>query len=71
MRRVLAATVSLVCLAAWIAPAALADIDLEWRPLNQTVDVGDSLGIGLYAVSDTVDPQGFSAVQVIIEWYPV
>ena len=50
---------------------ALADIDLEWRPLSQTVNVNDAVGIGLYAVSDSEEDQLFNSVQVIITWDPV
>jgi len=55
----------------WAAGSAVADIDLEWRPLAQTVAVGDPLGVGLYAVSGDTQPQGFSSVQVILSWDPV
>lgn len=63
--------------AAWVmawslvaAAPAVAAIDLEWRPLTQTVNVGDPVGIGLFAVSDSGAPQGFSSVQVIMDWDP-
>lgn len=51
-------------------PVALGDIDLEWRPLTQTVAVGDPVGIGIYAVSDNGDNQNWSSVQTIITWDP-
>jgi MYXO-CTERM domain-containing protein len=53
-----------------VVPAVQANIDLEWRPLSQTVIVGQPLGIGLYAVSDSSQSQWFSAAQVIIGWDP-
>ena len=44
------------------------DIDLEWRPLEQTAAVGETVGVGLYAVSAGESPHYFSAAQVIINW---
>lgn len=49
---------------------ATAAIDVEWRPARQTALVGDSIGIGLYAVSDSAQNQGFSSAQVIMTWDP-
>jgi hypothetical protein len=51
-------------------PMARANIDLEWRPLDQTVHTGETARIGLYAVSDSPVDQYFSAAQVIIGWDP-
>lgn len=54
----------------WISPAD-ADINLEWRPPAQTVNVGDLTQLGLYAVSD--DPefdQLFSAIDLVFAWDP-
>ena len=51
-----------------LAAPAHADIDLEWRPLTPTVAVGETAGLGLYAVSDSGENQLFSAVQVIMTW---
>lgn len=48
-------------------PRAL--VDLEWRPAHQTVLVGQTVSIGLYAVSS--DPemnQAMAAMDVILEW---
>jgi hypothetical protein len=58
----------------WHAVPALgeSDVNLEWRPASQTVFVGDTVDIGLYAVSD--DPevdQSMAAMDVIIAWDPV
>lgn len=70
-KKTFVAAVSLACLAALlITPAAQASINLEWRPLAQTVSVGDPVGVGLYAVSDSGVSQDFSSTQVIIEWDP-
>lgn len=44
-------------------------IDLEFRPLNQIVFVGDTVNIGLYARSaDAIDPQTMAAANVIFGW---
>ncbi|MCK4340940.1 MAG: PEP-CTERM sorting domain-containing protein [Phycisphaerae bacterium] len=48
--------------------SAVANIDLEWRPLDQTVEVGQPVGIGLYAASDSDEDQTFNSMQVIMEW---
>jgi hypothetical protein len=57
-------------LASFAIPSALrADIDLEWRPALQTVYVGDTVDIGLYAVSDLPETnQSISAMDVILSW---
>jgi hypothetical protein len=62
--------VHLILVMAYSSPAN-ALINLEWRPAAQTVQVGDEVGIGLYAVSD--DPemdQLMAAMDVIIAWDP-
>lgn len=51
-------------------PPAAAVIDLEFRPMQQTALVGETIGLGLYAVSDDDTNQSFSAVQAIFEWQP-
>jgi hypothetical protein len=53
-----------------LAAPASADINLEWRPQQASVTVGDQVGIGLYAVSDNSTNQLFSAVQLIMGWEP-
>lgn len=50
--------------------AAFAEINLEFRPLGQTVSIGATVQIGLFAVSDTPAPQSFSAVQTVVAWDP-
>jgi len=47
-----------------------ANINLEWRPLFQTVRAGDQVAIGLYAVSDSDEDQHFNSAQAIIFWDP-
>jgi hypothetical protein len=59
-----------VAVAVLFSSSAVASIDLEWRPLAQTVNVGDPVGIELYAVSDSSESQWFSSTQVIIGWDP-
>ena len=50
---------------------ALGLIDLEWRPAAQTVLVGETVNIGLYAVSDDGETnQSISAMDVILAWDP-
>jgi len=55
----------------WIllaAPALAGTINLEWRPMFQTVNVGDPVGVGLYAVSGTGVDEPFNSAQVIMTW---
>ena len=49
---------------------AVADINLEFLPPSQTVSVGDTVNIGLYAVSDNETNQLLAAAQVILSWNP-
>ncbi len=53
----------------WAVPA-LANINLEFRPPSQTVLIGDTVPIGLYAVSDDETDQLLMSAQVIIAWDP-
>lgn len=55
-----AACAVLVAIPAW------ANINLEWRPLSQTVEVGDLIEIEIWAVSDSSADQMFSAAQTKI-----
>lgn len=58
-----------VSVAASIASAAAADINLELRVETPVVYVGDQFVVGLYAVSDhPVDDQTFSAMEVVLAW---
>jgi len=52
------------------AGAASGAIGLELRPSFQTVNVGDTVSIGLYAVADNGGTQDLSAVQVVLGWNP-
>jgi hypothetical protein len=43
-------------------------VNLEWRPAEVTVEVGETFELGLYAVSATGEVEEFSAAQVIVLW---
>jgi hypothetical protein len=49
-----------------ITTSANALVSLEFRPLNQSVFVGDTVSIGLYATAPT--PESFVAVDTILIW---
>jgi len=55
-------------LATFTTLSAHGNIDLEWRPTAQTVAVGDSVDLALYAVSDSDEDQLLSVVEVIFTW---
>lgn len=46
-------------------------INLEWRPVSQTVQVGVTVTLGLYVVSDSAEPQSLSSVRVVFSWNPI
>lgn len=50
--------------------SATANIDLVWDPPAQTVEVGETVEIGLKAVSDSPFAQSIGALQVILAWEP-
>jgi hypothetical protein len=54
-------------LLAFSQPAA-GNINLELRPTPQSVFVGNTVSVGLYAVSDTPVAQTLSTVEVIVNW---
>ncbi len=47
---------------------AAAFINVELRPAFQSVPVGATVSIGLYAVSGSASNQGFAAAQIIFNW---
>ena len=52
-------------------PALRANVNLEWRPAEQTVLKGDTVEISLYAVSDDpIADQPFSIIEAILLWEP-
>lgn len=50
--------------------AARANVNLDFRPDSQTVAVGDVVNIDVYAVSDSLVDQGFSAGDIVLNWDP-
>ena len=54
---------------AWTTPV-VAEINLAFRPMEQTVSVGDTVSIGLYAVSDDNTTQLLSAIRLLFAWQP-
>ena len=62
-----------VMLVALLCPGAsrlLAAVNLEWRPLHQTVEVGDVVEIALYAVSSTGSDESIMGIQAVLLWDP-
>jgi len=53
-----------------VAAPAIGNINLEWRPVNQTADLGSEVAVGLYAVSDNEQTQLMAAADVIFGWDP-
>lgn len=53
-----------------IAGSAQANINLEWRSAQQTVGVGDTVILGLYAVPDNAQQHLISAMDVLVNWDP-
>ncbi len=65
-RKAAVTTVGFMC----SAVPALANINLEFRPPSQTVSIGDTVNVGLYADSDDENDQSSAIVQVILSWNP-
>ena len=59
---------TLVCNA--LASPAAADVHLELRPAQPQVDLGDTVRIGLYAVSDQEIDQAVGGIDAIVSWDP-
>jgi hypothetical protein len=60
-----------VVIACIVLPSGvLASINLDLRPLAQTVNLGDAVDVGLFAVSDSGVNQLMSAADVILGWNP-
>lgn len=62
--------VLIVVMVAVCASGTKADINLQWRPANQTVVVGDLVDMGLFAVSDDGTDQPLGFVIVVLGWDP-
>ena len=70
MNRICLSCVCTLLLAGLLAPAARADINLEYRTNNPWL-VGETVAVQLYAVSDDPgDYQSFSAIRTIFDWDP-
>lgn len=63
-------SVLLLWAASALTPVAVANINLELRTTAKNIRVGDTVEIGLYAVSDSELNQTFDALIVIIAWDP-
>ena len=60
----------LVC-AVTIAPCrVVAEINLQWRASAQVVRVGQTVDVGLYAISDDDSDQPFGGIDAILGWDP-
>lgn len=68
LRTRLVTSVALVCV--FMYAQARAAVNLEWRPLQQTVALNDTVNIGLYAVSSSSQNQSVGAISVILSWNP-
>lgn len=63
-----AAVASILLAMGFSVSPVVAAIGLEFRPAGQTVNLGDTVGVGLYAVSDSSVDQLLSAADVIFGW---
>jgi hypothetical protein len=62
---------SVGALCGWAGPVAADDvIDLDWRPGEVDVEVGETFELGLYAVAVGGEAIAYSATQVIVLWDP-
>src|SRR5262245_61181012 len=57
-------------LSACCAGSAGANINVQFRPVHQVVNVGQQTGIGVFVVSDSAQVQLMSAAQIIVGWNP-
>lgn len=62
---VVSSTISLV-----VTEVASGNINLELRPASSSVFVGNTVSLGLYAVSDSMANQALAGVDVILNWNP-
>lgn len=53
---------------ALLGTSAWANINLVYLPANQTVAVGDTVNIDVFAVSDSMSNQGFAACDILAVW---
>jgi hypothetical protein len=66
----LATLLSVFAFTAVQSSSAGAAVNLEWRPTDQTVFLGDVIEVGLYAVSDSDVDQSVGALSAILVWDP-
>ena len=69
-KRTLSCGYWLVLLTVALNSRASASIVLEFRPPSQTVLVGSTVNLGLYAVWDGQPHDSFAAVDAIVDWTP-
>jgi hypothetical protein len=50
------------------AGTALGAVDLELRPSSQTVQIGDTFDLGLYAVSDSGSDEPVGQIRAVLSW---
>lgn len=70
MKRTIVCSVLLLAGFALLPRQALALINLDLRPDLQNVNVGATVSLGLYAVSDSAVNQSIGAMDVIVTWDP-
>ena len=62
--------VAISLLLIWVTSSADGGVNLELRPTEQSVLVGEIASVGLYAVSDTTENQMVRGMQVVLRWDP-
>ena len=67
----LAAVLALTALTSATAMAGEELINLEWRPLSLTVEVGDPVALGLWAYTNPEELQLFRALDMVFTWDPI
>ena len=70
MKRRLPVMICALVLAFGLSGAVYALINLEWRPSEQIVMVGDTFTVGLYMKSDSAQNQSTIGMEVIMLWDP-
>lgn len=62
---------ALLSLSLQVVSRSHAAVDLEWRPPRQIAGVGETVEIGLYAVSGTGADEPVFAIQAVLSWDPL
>ena len=60
--------VAMLSLTASVAVADEARINLEWRPAESVVQIGEDVSLGLWAYTDEEELQLFRALDMVFEW---